>query len=152
MKRLAVSVCYANIVVMIFALGAFAQDFQPATPANARSFLGKWEASFQGKVFLTLILSGDGNKLKGTMSGGNVEVNDAGELTKAEATDALNTVTDARVNGKRLRISTKNEDGSEDSIDAEIVLLGADTAELRLIVPADVPRPKPWKLTRVPQS
>ena len=133
----------------LLAASLFAQDFKPANSGNAKQFLGKWQSSFHGKVFLTLTLTADAQKMSGTVSGADIELNDAGELTKAEPSEGMNSITDARVNGNRLRITAKSNDGSEESIQSEIVLTGSNEAELRMIVPADVPNPKPWKLTRV---
>jgi hypothetical protein len=133
-------------------LGLHAQSFTPANSTNAKDFLGNWQGSFHGKVFVTLVITGDAHKLSGTVSKADVELNEAGELTKAEANDGYDTIASAQVNGNRLRITAKSTDGSEDSIDWEIVLVGANQGELHPIVPADVPRPKPWKLTKVPHS
>lgn len=144
------------LAITLVSVTLLAQDFKPATAANAKDFLGKWQASFQGKVFMTLLVSGDAHRLSGTVSSANIEVNKDGELTKAEVGDGADTITSAAVNGKRLRITAKSEDGSEDSMDWEMVLLGPNEAELHITVPPDVPpdvtRPKPWRMTRVPQS
>ena len=100
------------------------------------------EGSFQGNAFLTIALHIDGNKIVGTVSHANIELNNAGELTKAEANDseAPDPITDLRVDGNILRITTKSTDGSEDSIQAKLTLIAADDAELQMIVPPDVPR------------
>ena len=137
---------------MIFTDGSLAQDFKPATSVNAKQFLGKWQSSFQGKVFLTISLAGDGKKLSGSVSHADVELNDAGELTKAEPSGGSDPdpITNAQVNGNRLRITAKSSDDSGDTMDSEMVLMSPEQAEFRIIVPPDVPRPKPWKLTRVP--
>ena len=144
------------LFAMILTGSLLAQDFKPATAANAKQFLGTWQSSFQGKVFLTIVIAGGANELSGSMSHFDVEVNDAGELTKAEVGEGSNKITGAQVNGNRLRITTKSSDGSEDSTDSEMVLSDAGEAELRMIVPPDVPpdvpRPKPWKLSRAPHS
>lgn len=156
MRYYATHVFRTSLLVFALSGALVAQSFKPATSDNAKEFLGKWQASFQGKVFMTLSLSADAHKLSGTVSSADIEVNKAGELTKAEVSDGTDTITSAVVNGNRLRITTKSEDGSEDSMDCEMVLLGPNEAELHITVPPDVPpevtRPKPWKLTRVPRS
>ena len=150
MRQLAAPVLRACLFALAFSVGLLAQDFKPANATNAQAFLGKWQGTFQGKVFITVYLSGDAHKLSGTMSKADIELNDAGELTKAEVNEGSNPITNATVKGSRLRITAKSDDGDE--INSEIDLVGADEAELRLIVPPDVPRPKPWKLARVPKS
>lgn len=98
---------------------------------------------------MTIALHIDGNKIVGTVSHADVEVNQAGELTKAEANDGEDPITDLRVNGNILSITTKSTDGSEDSIQSKLTLIAGNDAELQMLVPPDVPAPKPWKLKRV---
>jgi hypothetical protein len=149
MRRHFQQTIYLFLFATALTVGLFGQDFKPATGANAKQFVGHWESRFQGKVFLILSLTGDANKLSGSLSNADFEVNDAGELTKAQINEGSTPITSAQVNGNRLRITTKSSDGSEESIDSEIVLQSPDEAQFHIIVPPDVPRPKPWKLTRV---
>jgi hypothetical protein len=90
-----------------------------------------------------------GNRVTGTASHANIEVSPSGELIKADVLEGSDPISDARVSADRLRITTKSTDGSEDSNDFELHLLADNEAELRLVVPPDVPTPKPWKMTRV---
>lgn len=147
--RVTVVLCCLTVIVMFHA-SAPAQNFTPATATNAKQFVGVWKASFQGKPFLTVNLTTDGNKLAGNVSHADIELNKTGELTKAEASDGdPDPITDARVNGDTLQITTKSTDGSEDSIEAEMKLLANNEADFRLLAPPDVPAPKPWRLKRV---
>ncbi len=123
--------------------------FQPATATNAKQFVGVWKASFQGNPFITIALTTEKDKLVGTVSHFDLEVGKDGELTKAEASDGEDAITEVRVNGNILRITIKTTDGSDDSIQSKMTLTAADEAELQMLVPSDVPRPKPWKLKRV---
>ncbi len=149
--RLIAALCCFVAVVALLSASAVAQHFTPATAANAKQFVGVWKASFQGKPFLTVTIAIDGNKVAGNVSHADLELNDAGELTKAEANDAEppDPITDARVNGDTLRITTKSTNGSEDSIQADIKLVANNEADLRMVVPPDAPAPKPWHLERV---
>jgi hypothetical protein len=128
---------------------ASAQQFAPATAANAKQFIGVWKADFHGNPFLTVRIGFEGNKLVGTFSHADIQVNEAGELTKAEASDGASPITDARVNGDILRITIKSTDGAEESLESELRLLADNEASLRMLVPPDVPAPKPWRLERV---
>ena len=141
--------CGAVLLLMSCAV-IFAQDFQPATTSNAKQFVGTWQASFNGRPFLTLTLAIADNKFTGTANHADIEVNPAGELTKAEAQDGVNPITNAQVKGNVLRFTIKNSDGSEDSPQTELRLNAPDKGEIRLIgIPEDVPAPKPWQVTRV---
>lgn len=139
------------ISVTLFSALASAQQFAPATAANAKQFVGIWKANFQGNPFFTVTLAIKGNKLVGNVSPFNIEVNKAGDLTKAEANDGEDPdpITDARVNGDILRITIKSADGSGDSLQSELRLVASNEANFRMVVPPDVPAPKPWRLQRV---
>jgi len=130
---------------------ASAQQFAPATAANAKQFIGVWRGDFQGNPFVTVTIGFEGNKLVGTVSRADIEVNKAGELTKAEASDGANPITDARVKGDTLRITTKSTDGSEESFQSELRLVANNEVSMQILVPPDVPAPapKPWRLERV---
>jgi hypothetical protein len=123
------------------------KNFQPATATNAKQFVGVWKGTFQGNPFITIALTTEKDKLVGTVSHANIEVNKDGELTKAEASEGESPITDVQVNGNILRITTKSSEG--DSIRSGMTLTAADEAELQLLAPPDVPTPKPWKLKRV---
>lgn len=139
------------LFLLALTVGLQAQTFKPANGTNAKDFLGRWQSRFHGKVFVTVVITGDANKLSGTVSKADVELNSSGELTKAEPNEGYDTITSAQVNASRLRITAKSTDGSEDSVDWEIVLVGTNEGELRPIVPPDVLKPKPWRLTKVPR-
>lgn len=142
----------AAVLLVSFAM-VFAQDFQPATSSNAKQFVGTWQASFNGSPFLTVTFAVADNKVTGSASHANIEVNQAGELTKAEAKDGEDPITDAQVKGNVLRFTTKSTDGSGDSLQAELRLIGPRQGGIRLIgLPPDVPAPKPWEVSRVSQK
>ena len=139
-----------GLFLLALTVGLHAQTLKPANSTNAKEFLGKWQGRFHGKVFVTLDLAGDAKKLTGAMSKASVELNADGSLASAEPNDGTNSITQALVNGKELHFTSS--DGTGDPVDWEIVLVGADEAELQPIVPPDVPKPKPWKMTRVPRT
>ena len=96
---------------------------------------------------MTIALTTEKDKLVGTMSHADLEVNKDGELTKAEATDGEDPIAYLRVKGNILRITIKTSDG--DSIQSGLTLTAADEAQLQMLVPPDVPAPKPWQFKRV---
>ena len=139
----------ASLLLVSCAL-VIAQDFQPATSSNAKQFVGTWQASFNGSPFLTVTFTVADNKVTGSASHANIDLNQAGELTKAEAKDGADPIINAQVKGNVLRFTTKSSDGSEDSLQAELRLIEPDKGEVRMIgIPPDVPSPKPWQVTRV---
>ena len=152
-KQLMRSKAGAAAVLLVSCVTVFGQDFQPATSLNAKQFVGTWQASFKGSPFLTVIFRVADGKVTGSFSHADMQVNQAGELTKAEARDGEDPISDAQVKGNVLRFTTKSTDGSEDSLQAELRLTGPDKGEIRLLgIPPDVPSPKPWEVSRVSQK
>ena len=146
-RGLCTALCCLIFITLLHPSASAQKDFQPATTTNAKQFVGVWKATFQGNAFMTIALTTEKDKLVGTMSHANIEVNKDGELTKAEASDGEDPIADLRVNGNILRITIKTTDG--DSIQSGLTLTAADEAELQMLVPPDVPTPKPWKLKRI---
>ena len=146
-RGLCTTLCFLIFVTLLHPSASGQKNFQPATATNAKQFVGVWKATFQGNAFMTVALTTEKDKLVGTVSHANIEVNKDGELSKAEASDGESPITDVRVNGNILRITTKSTDG--DSIQSGLTLTAADEAELQMLVPPDVPTPKAWKLKRV---
>ena len=131
---------------------ASAQQSTPATAANAKRFIGVWKGDFHGNPFVTVTIGFEGDKVVGTVSHADIEVNKDGELTKAQAGGGPDDpITDARVKGDVLRITTKSADGSEDSFQSELRLVANNEVSMQIVVPPEVPAPapKPWRLERV---
>jgi hypothetical protein len=144
------STAFGTVLLLVSCAMVFAQGFQPANTSNARQFVGTWQASFNGSPFLTVTFTMADNKVTGSASHADIDLNQAGELTKAEAKDGEDPITDVQVKGDLLRFTTKNTDGSEYSLQAELRLIGPDKGEIRMLgIPPDVPSPKPWEVTRV---
>ena len=146
-RGLCTTLCCLIFVTLLHPSASAQKDFLPATAGNAKQFVGVWKATFQGNPFLTIVLTTEKDKLVGTLSHFNIEVNKDGELTKAEASDGEDPIADLRVNGNILRITIETSDG--DSIQSGLTLTATDEADLQVLVPPDVPSPKPWKLKRV---
>jgi len=117
------------------------------TDPKGDQFVGTWHAEFKGKTFLTIKLEKRQDKLTGTASQFDIKLDDTGELTSAEELDGSNPIVEAKLTNGMLRITLKDED-SQDTLQCEMKLTGTDQAELRLLVPPDVPKPKWWKLLR----
>lgn len=141
------ALCGLLLITLLSPAASAQKDFQPATAANAKQFVGVWNAIVQDRPFMTITLTTEQDKLVGTMSHADIEVNKEGELTKAEPSGGEDPIANLRVKGNILRITIKTSDG--DSIQSGLTLTAADEAELQMLVPSGVPTPKPWKLKRV---
>jgi hypothetical protein len=151
-RRSAIAGLFCLTFLMFLCDSASAQQFALATPANAKQFVGVWKGDFHGNPFVTVTIGFEGDKLVGTVSHADIEVNKDGELTKAQAGGgADDPITDAQVKGDVLRITTKSADGSEDSFQSELRLVANNEVSMQIVVPPEVPAPapKPWRLERV---
>jgi hypothetical protein len=121
----------------------------PNNAAELHPFVGIWNATFKGKVFETIKLEDQQGKLVGTVRGATIQLDNNGELTSAHAIDSNDPfpILEAKLVSGVLRITTKEKD-SEEPIQFEMRLTGADEGELRLLAPPEVTAPKPWKLQR----
>jgi len=121
------------------------------TDADLQRFVGTWHAKFKGKIFNTIKLEKQQGKLTGTVSHGEIQLDEDGELTSAEEIDGSDPIVEAKLRGGILRVTSKEED-SQDTIEFEMKLTETGQAELRILTPPDVRAPKPWKLERVEVS
>jgi beta-lactamase regulating signal transducer with metallopeptidase domain len=141
----------ALLLVTCLGVSGFSiQVNQLSTEADLQQFVGTWHAKFKGKTFMTVELEKQNGKLTGSVSHGQVRVDEkTGEMTSAEERDGSDPIVEAKLTGGVLRITTK-EEGSHETLQAEIKLTGIDQAEIRLLVPPEesVPAFKPWKLER----
>jgi beta-lactamase regulating signal transducer with metallopeptidase domain len=112
--------------------------------ADLQPFVGTWQAKFKGKVFQTIKLEKKQNKLTGTVSHADVNVDPRnGELSAVEVHDGSDAVVEAKLTGGILRIT------EEDRLQFDMKITGADQAQLQVVTPPDGPTVKPWKLERV---
>ncbi len=112
--------------------------------AQPQRFLGVWEARFKGDVFLTLKLQ-EGEPIAGTINGGNVQVNQDGDLTEASAgTDEI-PISKAAIDGEKLAFE-ENNDG--ETIRIEMRLTGDGEAQFKFVNLPEGLKMKPFTLKR----
>ena len=117
--------------------------------SELQPFVGTWQAKFNGKVFQTIILEKNQDKLTGTVS---FHVDITVDPKSGELTDVV-----ARDDGSDTIVETKLTDGAllitEQDIQFKMKITGTDEADLQIVIPPDageeVPAAKPWKLERV---
>src|SRR5229473_3381502 len=108
------------------------EDAPPEKP-ELRDFVGIWRASFDGKVFTALTLKMQEGKLIGIIRTGEVDLSDEGEVSKVnQEPGEPRMVHDIKLDGKIL--SFQDTDG-DDVNSLEMTLTGADSAELKYILP-----------------
>ena len=136
----------------VFMLIASLATAQP--PAHKLAdYAGTWQASFQGKPFMTIKLHDEKGQLTGTVSSGDLEVNSDGEITGAKVREGESQILSSRIlaNGG-LQIVSRDADGT-DTTTFVITLLDKNSASLRFEIPPDAGvRIKPVPLKKVPNS
>jgi Zn-dependent protease with chaperone function len=111
--------------------------------AGLQPFVGTWQAKFKGEVFATIKLEKKQDKLTGTVSHFDVNVDPRnGETARVEVHDGSDAIVEAKLTGGILRIT------EEDDLQFDMKITGADQAQLQVVVPLDSPTVKPWKLER----
>jgi TonB family protein len=125
--------------------------FVKSSGNSAASFVGTWQAEFQGKTFIVVELRTQDDKLTGTVSPFTIELDKAGNLTKAEHGDHGGwDVVEAAQDQNGLALKCKDrETGDIDRF--QMRLIGEKEALLSpLGAPAPPAGPQPFKLRRVP--
>jgi hypothetical protein len=128
------------LLTLLFCLPAMAQDL--------KQYAGTWEATFQGKTFLTLTLIASGDKLTATVVHDNINVDGDGNLTGIEGRNAHEHTTLVRKTDKGLDIFARDDEASE-SGHYHLDLTSDNEGQLRLLFndPA-APKIKPWTVKR----
>jgi hypothetical protein len=143
--------CFLSAVFLIHGAipGSFAQSGKPAAQEpDLQAYVGTWQAKLNGKVFQTIKLELSQGKITGTVSRGNVGVNDEGEIISAEVLEGTDPIVDAKAGFGLLRIKIKPRE-EEALSQFDLKLTGTDTAELSITGIPDAEKIKPWKLERV---
>ncbi len=130
------------ITVLLLALPAFAQDI--------KKFEGTWQASFEGKPFFTLNLAETSGELTGTVVHDNIKLDDQGNLTGIEPTDAHEKVTLVRAkdNGLDIYVHDDTEPSASGHYRFEVTGQKEGTVKLVFIDPTGT-KVKPWTVKKV---
>lgn len=133
-----------------------AKPSQPAGQAAVKKnplvpYAGNWLGNFEGKPWLILNLSLNGEQFSGSLRHArDIEVNDNGELKKVGEDFTDQPVTDGKLNPDGLILTVKDSE-SQETMRFMLKLTGDATAEIKMIgmvMPPGIAKPKPWKLTR----
>lgn len=146
-------------VASLLSLVAFAQTISQPTIS---SYVGRWQASFQGQPFFIVTLAQSGDKLTGTIQHtSDIHVNDKGVVDKVAPEMSDEEVLEAKIVGDHLRIAGKNSDTQNENVyelqlQPEVNVKTHQTVYnsglLRFAkaeLPPNVPVIQPWKVTRV---
>ncbi len=142
---------------MVLAQTSMTQEMQnaPARKAPLAEYVGTWIGSFEGHTWMTIRLELQGKQLFGTLQRPEeVQFNDRGDIKSTGEAQLTATVENAALQGDGLLLTVKDPNHPEP--DRYLLrLTSANTAELRMVamsMPPGMPKPKPFKLSRVGPS
>jgi len=114
-------------------------------------YTGTWVGSLDGKPWLTLRLTQQGEQLTGSLQRpATMQFTDQGDVRSVSDEQLEEPVTEAVVNPDGLLLSVKNEQ-SQQTDRFTMRLTGENTAELKMSamsMPPGMPKLKPWKLSK----
>lgn len=106
----------------------------PLLAQDLNQYAGTWQASFQGKPFVTLNLMSIGGKLTGTVVHDNFNVDSDGNVTGIVPRDAHEKVTLVRQVGDGVDIYTHDDTEPNEAGHYHLELTNADEGQLKLVV------------------
>jgi hypothetical protein len=127
----------------------------PAHKSPLADYAGTWTGSFEGKTWITVKLTLQGDRLTGFIQHPHdLKFNDDGLLKSVSDDQTTEAVQDAQVNPDGLLLTTKDPDTQETNR-FTMKLTGDSTAEIKMSamkMPPGMPKIKPWKLTKAAAS
>jgi hypothetical protein len=155
MKQITLVVALAlSMAVMGVAQTSMAPGMEnaPARKSPLAEYAGAWIGTFEGHAWMTIRLTQQGGQIAGTVQHQkDLKFNDRGDLKSVGDEQTTGSVENAVLNGDGLLLTVKDS-GSQETERYVIRLTSADTAELKMVamsMPPGMPKPKPWKLSRV---
>ncbi|MGA2903048.1 MAG: hypothetical protein ABSD98_04400 [Candidatus Korobacteraceae bacterium] len=124
----------------------------PARKSPLAGYAGAWIGTFEGHPWLTIRLTEQGAQMSGTVQRQkDVKFNDQGDIKSVGEEQSTGAVESAVLNGDGLLLTVRDS-GTQQTERYQMRLTSADTAEVRMVamsMPPGMPKPKPWKLSRI---
>ena len=130
-------------------------DGKPVRKSPLAEYAGTWTGTFEGKTWLTVSLTLQGDRLSGSIQHlRNLQFNDQGEIKNIGEEQSTEPVEDAQVNPDGLLL-TANDPDTQETDRYTMKLTGESKAEIKMSamkMPPGMPKIKPWKLTKAGAS
>jgi hypothetical protein len=124
----------------------------PARKSPLAEYAGAWLGTFQGRGWLNIRLSVQGNQVSGTIQRPQeIQFADSGDLKSVGDQKSTWTVENGQLTGDGLLLTVKNAD-SQQPDHYVIRMTTANTAEVKMVamnMPPGMPKPKPWTVSRL---
>ena len=110
---------FLSFATLLFTILVVAQ-VQPKAPTAARSFLGHWYSTFEGRNFMDIDLW-DTDPLSGHIKTGDIEVNAGGKLIAVQEGESDDyTLMDVKLSEGKLTFRTRDDDGDVASFEMKL--------------------------------
>ncbi len=152
-------IIFITALALLMAVTAVAQtsmtpgmENAPARKSPLAEYAGSWIGTFEGHAWMTIRLTQQGSQISGTVQHQkDVKFNDRGDIKSVGDDQTTGSVENAVLNGDGLLLTVKDT-GTNATDRYQMRLTSADTAEVKMVamsMPPGMPKPKPWKLSRV---
>jgi len=124
----------------------------PVRKSPLADYAGAWIGMFDGHAWLTIRLTLAGDQISGSVQRQNdVKFTDQGDIKSVGDEQLTGAVENAVLNGDGLLLTVKDTNAKEPSRYV-LRLMSANTAEVKMVamsMPPGMPKPKPWKVSRI---
>jgi len=127
----------------------------PVKKSPLADYAGTWTSAFEGHPWLTIRLTSQGTALSGSVQRAHeFQFADSGLLKSVSEDQITESIDSAALQGDGLLITVKDPNAQQPNRYL-LRLTGANTADLKMVamsMPPGMPKPQPWKLTKVTAS
>lgn len=127
----------------------------PVRKSPLAPYAGAWIGTFDGHVWMSIRLNLEANQLSGSMQRAReYKFNNNGGLQSVSQEQVTEGVQNTVLQGDGLLLTVKDPETQQVS-HYVLRLTGADTADLKMVamsMPPGMPKPLPWKLSKVTAS
>ena len=124
----------------------------PPRKSPLAAYAGTWTADFEGKPILEVKLALNGDQMTGSVRHPrSIELYDNGDLKSAGNDYSAEVLQEATITGDGLLLTVKDETTNElDRFSMQLTSeSSANIKMLAMSMPPGMPKPKPWKLTKI---
>jgi hypothetical protein len=124
----------------------------PPRKSPLAEYAGAWVGTFEGHTWMSIRLTLQANQISGTVQHPNeLKFNDQGDIKSVSEEKSTATVDTAVLNGDGLMLTVKDP-GTAKTERYLMRLTSENTADVKMVamsMPPGMPKPKPYKLSRI---
>jgi hypothetical protein len=157
-RTISVAVLMLGLTAIVMAQTSMTPAMQnaPARKSPLAEYAGAWLGTFQGHAWMSIRLALQANQVSGNLIlPKDLKFNDQGDIKSVSDEKVSGTVENAVLNGDGLLLTVKVAGDKPETNQYLMRLTSASTAEVKQVamsMPPGMPKPKPYKLSRVGAS